>query len=200
MLLWMSAGGDTGAPIPVAVFAPADATDSLVQHICAEAEAIWGSAGITFEWHRLRRDEPARAWPLDVTIDDGFSDATPDGTLGWLAFTPGGPGRSIHLSRARAESLLRDTPGVTDHTITTHETLLGRALGRALAHELGHYLLRSKAHSRHGLMRPVRTSDEFFSFSRGSFELTPEQRAAFNGRGVEPATRSTRNPGDRSSH
>ena len=38
------------------------------------------------------------------------------------------------------------------------ETLLARAMGRALAHELGHYLLASKVHTEHGLMKAVLTA------------------------------------------
>ena len=39
-------------PMAVAVVAPRDVTDSMVNRICAEAEAIWAPAGIVFEWNR----------------------------------------------------------------------------------------------------------------------------------------------------
>jgi len=110
----------------VAVFAPEDMTDSLVYRICAEAEAIWGSAGIAFEWHRLSPRAQPPAWTLDVTIDDRRTNGASDNALGWLTFTSAGPDRSIHLSRACAEELLLGTPGLTNVTITAHETLVGR--------------------------------------------------------------------------
>ena len=181
IILLLSASCEAAvASIPVAVLAPEETSDSLVQRICAEASAIWASAGIAFEWHRLRsRDEEEEyAWPLQVTIDDRRTSLLPVGALGWLIFTPDGPGRSIHLSLVCAESLLRSTPELTNFTIATHEALVGRTLGRALAHELGHYLLRSKVHTPNGLMRAAWASGEFLSFRRDGFELTSEQRAA----------------------
>jgi hypothetical protein len=190
MLYVMSAGADAAPPISVAVFAPEDVTDSLVHRICAEAEAIWGSAGIAFEWHRLSPRAQPPAWTLDVTIDDRRTNGASDNALGWLTFTSAGPDRSIHLSRACAEELLLGTPGLTNVTITAHETLVGRALGRALGHELGHYLLRSKAHTSRGLMRADWGAGAFFSFDRDRFEPTPEQRAAAHryARAIGPRT------------
>jgi hypothetical protein len=97
--------------------------------------------------------------------------------LGWIPFTPSGPAPSIHLSRAAAEALISDTAGV-NHTMLGHAILIGRALGRALSHELGHYLLRSKAHAPHGLMRATWPTDELFSINRHGFQLTAEECAA----------------------
>jgi hypothetical protein len=176
--LMLSAGVGTVRQIPVALFAAEDVSDSLVQRICAETEAIWAPAGITFVWHRLKSTDDRKAWPLDVTIDDQQTSQAPDGALGWLRFTPDGPDRSIHLSRVTAEGLLRAMPGASNFTIATHDTLIGRTLGRALAHELGHYLLRSKGHTSHGLMRAAWSSGQLVAFERNGFALTSEQRAA----------------------
>lgn len=182
----MDAGGslasrDRGSlpPIPIAVFARPEIKDSLVDRICAETDAIWNPAGITFEWQRVTSSDAARTWWLDVTIDERRKEM-PDGqeALGWISFTAEGPRPLIHLSRASAEDLLLRTPGVDDKTISTHEALLGRALGRALSHELGHYLLRSKMHTPHGLMRAVRSSEEFFRINRDGFEPSAEEREA----------------------
>ena len=163
--------------IRVAVFAPVDVTDYLVSVMCAETDAIWSPAGITFEWHRIISTDAGRTWSLDVTIDERRQDTQErEATLGWIPFTADGPQPSIHLSRSNAEELLLRRPRDEDKTIASHETLLGRALGRALSHELGHYLLRSKAHTPHGLMRAVRSSDEFFRVSRDGFEPSAEER------------------------
>jgi hypothetical protein len=166
-------------PIPITVFAPLDVTDSLVSQMCAETDAIWKPAGIKFEWHRLTSTEAVRKRWLDVTIDERRNDVHEGPAtlpLGWIPFTENGPQPSIHLSLSNAEELLLSTPGVEDKTISTHQTLLGRALGRALSHELGHYLLRSKVHTPHGLMRGTRSSEEFFGFGRYGFELTVQER------------------------
>ena len=163
--------------MPVAVFAPLDIKDSLLSQICAEAEAIWKPAGITFEWHRVGATDAVKTRWLDVTIDERRSELRHGQVaLGWIPFTADGPQPSIHLSRSSAEELLLRTPGVDDGTKATRETLLGRALGRALSHELGHYLLRSKVHTPHGLMQAVRSSEDFFRISRVGFEPSAQER------------------------
>ena len=171
-------------PIQVAVFAPSDINESLVNQICAETEAIWGPAGIKFDWHRVTSKDAARTWQLAVAIDR-HRRPNPQGALGWIKFTPDGPDKSIHLSSARAEELLLETPGFGNIAIVTRETLIGRALGRALSHELGHYLLKSKAHTPRGLMRAIWPSDEFFAIRRNGFELTAgERQAAARNQGI----------------
>jgi hypothetical protein len=184
--------GEGMPAVPIAVVVPRDVTDSLVHRICAEASAIWESAGIVFAWHRVGSEAEAGDWPLDVTIDDRRASVEPRCALGWITFTANRPDRSIHLSRACADDLVHTTPGLNDTTIALHEILIGRALGRALAHELGHYLLQSKAHTSRGLMRRIWSSDDSFAFSRTGFEVTAEQRAAAFGHLAwnerEPAT------------
>jgi hypothetical protein len=174
-LVLMATGLDPVVPIPVAVFAPADITDSMVDRICAEAAVIWEPAGIAFEWHRIGSRDEAGDWPLDVTIDDASVAA---GSLGWVTFTADGPNHSVHLSRACAEDMLRRSRGWTNIAIARHDTLVGRALGRALAHELGHYFLRTKVHTPRGLMRAAWSADESFGVSREGFQLTAEELAA----------------------
>ena len=181
--------------IPVAVFAPPDITDSLVRRICAEADAIWKPAGLTFEWHRVTFTDTLRTRWLEVTIDDRRRDAHEErAVLGWIAFTADDPQPSIYLSRSDTEALLVLTPGVEDKTISSHERLLGRALGRALSHELGHYFLRSKMHTARGLMQAARPSEEFFRIGRDGFAPGPEAREAaaiqINGRGRPSANRA----------
>jgi hypothetical protein len=168
-------------PIPVAVVAPRDVTDSLVNRICAEAEEIWAPAGVAFEWNREASKDEAHRPAIEVTIDDRRAPAGRDGALGWLTFTGDGPDRFIHLSRTSADRLLRDSPGLNDATIASHEAFIGRALGRALAHELGHYILRSKVHTPRGLMREAWTSGQTFALSRDGFELTPRELATAAG-------------------
>lgn len=173
-----SAGHQDVPPIRIAVVASRGVTDSLVNHICGEAATIWEPAGIALECHRIGSGGEAGTWPVDVTIDDHPSNLVPAGALGWITFTANSPDRSIHLSRAHAEDLLCDSPGLNDVTIASHETLIGRALGRALAHELGHYLLRTKAHTSRGLMRAAWTANDSFAFTPDGLELTLEQRQA----------------------
>ena len=175
--LALVAANASRTPIGVAVVASRDITNSVVNKICAEAEAIWAPAGIALEWNRDGQERRTRGLTIEVTIDDRPTPADRDGALGWLVFTSHGPERLIHLSRVSAEDLLRSTPGLDGGTVVSHEALIGRALGRALAHELGHYILRSKVHTGHGLMRAAWTSEQAFAFIRDGFELTPEECA-----------------------
>ncbi|MGE3471445.1 MAG: hypothetical protein AB7O28_13925 [Vicinamibacterales bacterium] len=169
------------APSPrmaIAILARPGIRDSLVDRVCAEVDAIWTPAGITFEWHRVTGGgDPAPR--LEVTIDD-HDDRPHHGRewLGRIGFDGDRPRRVIRLSLANAEALLRRTPSVKDVTPATHETYLGRALGRALSHELGHYCLGSRVHAPHGLMRAIRPSEEFFGLRRRGFELSADERAA----------------------
>jgi len=177
LVLMTAARPATGA-LQVGIMAPRNVTDSLVTRICAEAGAIWQPAGVAFECHRIRSEQDANGWSLKVTIDEQDARLEPDRALGWIPFTADGPERSIYLSQAYAEDLVRETPGLPNVTVASHEILIGRALGRALAHEMGHYLLRSKVHTPRGLMRATRAGDEFLVPSRDGFELTPDQWSA----------------------
>ena len=169
-------GREVLVSIPVDVFAPSDTRDSFVNHICAEMAAIWRRAGMTFDCHRVTSQGRAATRPgrLNVTIDDSRKGAA----LGWVRFRDDNPDLSIHLSRAGAEDLLLRTGDVGDTGGWTHEMLIERALGRTLSHELGHYLLKSKAHTSHGLMRANWPSREVFAMQREGFELTAEEREA----------------------
>ena len=54
-------------------------------------------------------------------------------------------------------------------------TFLVRALARAIAHELGHYLLESRTHSAHGLMRGHLTAEDIMQPLHSSDRLEPAQ-------------------------
>ena len=175
-LLLFAAAKASIPPLSLDVVAPADVTDSLVKRICTEAQAIWGDAGIAFACERHGSKDEAGGWAIEVTVDDRQKPVGRDGSLGWILFTNEGADRSIHLSRASAEALLRNTPNIIDFSQFLHETLIGRALGRALALELGHYVFQSKVHTPRGLMRADWTSDELFALNRNGFELTSQER------------------------
>ena len=68
--LALVAGEPSATPMAVAVVAPRDFTDAMVNRICAEAEAIWAPAGMAFEWTRDASNEDASRLAIEVTIDD----------------------------------------------------------------------------------------------------------------------------------
>jgi hypothetical protein len=164
-------------PIVVNLSAPPNLSASLVTSIVVETDSIFRSAGVSFIWRRAA----ATASTLTVTIGDDPGATHGRGTpLGWIVFEDGRPNQEIYLSYANAEKFVEDSRGVVARTQgmtrSEHETMLGRTMGRALAHELGHYLLASKAHTPHGLMKAARTAQEFFAFDRKPFQLEVAQR------------------------
>jgi hypothetical protein len=187
---WGAAGSDTHrhpaalddeavASIQVDVFAPPEMKESSVHRICAETDAIWKPAGITFTWHRRTSTDELDASRLHVTIEHGRMSATEKHTtLGWITFTGGEADPSIHVSIAGVEDLLLGAGDFDDTVTTRHDLLIDRALGRALSHELGHYLLASKTHTSRGLMRASWSPRQVFGEERRGFELSTEQQNA----------------------
>jgi hypothetical protein len=120
-----------------------------------------------------------------IVINDEAGPKTPEGQtpIGWVGFhRPDDPDQEIHVSTANGMKLLRQAaePGrpIESMPRTAVENLLGRMMGRALAHELGHFLLRSRAHTRTGLMRGERTVREFILLGRRGYHVDPAQRSA----------------------
>ena len=179
-------------PMVVYISSGAEVSVDLVSRICAEAEAIWRTAGVTFSWRRT----PRAIAPSTLTTDSGpFVPDTlrltigadrggvRDGRmpLGWIVFdTATAPQQDIYLSHSNARELLENAAGVVgvadQMPRAQRDTLLARALGRALAHELGHYLLASKAHTERGLMKAILTAVELFGPDASAFRLEPAQR------------------------
>lgn len=187
-------------PMIVTVAAASDVPASLVSMTLAETEAIWRRAGFTFIWQRVSLD----AWPLDtpprpasLRVVIGRNQRTAaDGTLplGWIVFDDvTTPEQEVYVSYTSAVRFL-DTAGSAVGPIHSmprlqRETLMARAMGRVLAHEIGHYLLASKAHSAHGLMKAVQTAVELFSPDRTRFIVEPSQMTAVAARvaSLQPA-------------
>jgi hypothetical protein len=168
-------------PLIVNVTVAETISPSLVALTIGEADAIFRSAGVSFIW---RYGPPAQTVLTALTVaigDDSGSLRRDDVTaLGWIVFEDGRPDQQIYLSHANAEKFMLDARAVVglpnNMPRAERELLLGRAMGRALAHELGHYLLATKAHSDRGLMKAVRSAQEFFGSERVRFELDRLQR------------------------
>jgi hypothetical protein len=71
--------------------------------------------------------------------------------------------------------LLDEAPALhhgTECPPAVREQMTGRLIGRALAHEIGHVLLRSRDHSRDGLMRATHRSSDLIAPERQGFGLS----------------------------
>jgi hypothetical protein len=115
----------------IEVFAEPGVTDALLRRICAETDAIWGAAGITFDWQRGRHNDHSTSTELVVTID-GDQTRAPElqHALGWIEFTRDGPSPLIHLSLATTEDLLRRSTTFGNITIAAHEMMVARGVPR----------------------------------------------------------------------
>jgi hypothetical protein len=180
-------------PMIVSVVSAGEMSSRLVAAVLAEADAIWRPSGISFVWRRV---PPVEATPtsidrapyvpntLRLTIGDARGTRQNNRLpLGWIVFDDVTvPQQEIYLSLANAQAMMESASGVVGivHQMppSQRDTLLARAMGRALAHELGHYLLASKAHTEHGLMKAVLTAVELFQPGNGAFRIEPAQRRA----------------------
>ena len=145
-----------------------------------EAAAIWGPYGV--EIRRADRcDLPGEGTTLTVAVAD--VQTTPDApvrvaeTLGAIRFKDGLPEATIEIFYANVVRLtktmsLRDQPE-PNWPALYRALIQGRILGRVIAHEIGHYLLRSRAHTSAGLMRPRPSLADLVDVDRRPFALSP---------------------------
>ena len=173
-------------PLMLGVHVAQGISEKAVAIALGEAVAIWRGPGVTLVWEIDRAG--AAAPPLgscirmNVLIENDTRGARfSPMPLGWIAFDEfENPAPEIHLSYANAVALVEEWYGVTvatQMTLFERDILIGRALGRALAHEVGHYLFRSKAHTKTGLMQGHQKAVNFFSPSPARFEVDAAQRA-----------------------
>jgi hypothetical protein len=113
---------------------------------------------------------------LRLLITDRINTISDGASLGWIEFVDGRPSNHITVSTGAATALLRASRwnGLPK---TVQRTFLVRAMTRAIAHELGHYLLSSREHAPHGLMRGQLTADDIMQPRRSSYRLDREQVA-----------------------
>jgi hypothetical protein len=179
----------------VRVDAVAMVKPAMVAALAAEARNIWKPYGVDVRLTGpagIAAGDTGGAEELRLVITDRVlpsAHAAPDEVagLGWIEFLgPEQPSRTITVSTTAALRLseratwagmsLNLLPGIV------REQFLGHALGRAVAHEIGHFLLRSTAHTRSGLMRPQFPADEVMDDHVTRFRLEPAQAAALDAR------------------
>jgi hypothetical protein len=161
--------------LPVAVrIESADAVASLAKTITDAVRDLWQPyVDVTF-----KPDDPKRP-PADNELHLVITDrviSRPDGyDLGWIEFVNGRPSSLITVSVGAARALMLKSTWFGAPLTTRPEGLrtrfIVRALATAVAHEIGHYLLRSTAHSRSGLMRGRFSADDIMDQRRAAFRL-----------------------------
>jgi hypothetical protein len=161
-------------------------TSEMLRRIGAEVEAIWRRY-VDIALQPGDSLEPYRGDDmLRLVLTDRQSNGRTSPGLGWIDFVDGEPSRTLTVSVSGARELAARgrwagrrfsawPPSLSD-------LFLGRALGRAVAHEVGHYLLRSKAHTPHGLMRPMFTVAEIMDRGANQYQLQPSDAALLEAR------------------
>jgi hypothetical protein len=162
------------SPLLIAVERPVDLPAGVAEHTLEEAAAIWRPLGVGITWMFVDAgDDCTSPDTLHLVFTNAPASADAGVPLGWIQFVaPTMPGHVVHLSREAAQRLLASSPTLRQKPQDWQNMLLARVMGRALAHELGHYLLASKQHSSHGLMRPSLPLDALTDPERVGFELS----------------------------
>lgn len=145
----------------------------------AAAAAIWRPY-VDVSFVRSTDPDDAALLPrgaLELVITAQTLAGQDPGSLGWIAFTNGRPAPKISVSITAARHLLeqsswRDRP-LMALPPSIRESFLEQAIGRSVAHEIGHYLLRSSAHTTHGLMRARLVSADLMDGRRDHVRLEP---------------------------
>jgi hypothetical protein len=152
-------------------------TPKFEQTAMAEVAEIWARYGVDVRAASSGDAGRSGAIRLDVAVTDRISQRAEIYTLGSIMFVEGEPSTRIVMFPDAIATLVSGEMTVEDHGPRTppplfREGLLARVFGRALAHEIGHYLLRSKGHSRTGLMRASPLVYDLVSPERHAFVLS----------------------------
>jgi hypothetical protein len=161
-------------------FAPAPAVPpAVVAAAIVEAARVWAPYGVDV------RPAPPVGPAVDTAITLTVVAAEPSpaerlrapNALASIEFDAGG------LPRPRIAIYARDVSSFIEHARVLgasdaqwpramRERILGRAVGRVLAHEIGHFVLGTRGHARHGLMRAEQAADDLVAPAGGGLGLS----------------------------
>src|SRR5262245_18135846 len=157
------------------------ASHSMLATMIEEAAAIWEPYSVIVSpfFEMVRPDDREGRWITLILRDEPANRI--DGKAprrhrarASLVFTDDTPGDAMYVSLEMARRMIHDA-GLGKGSAAVEERLAARLLGRATAHELGHFLLGSKDHARHGLMRSTFRAQDSSSGQLERFRLLPDQ-------------------------
>jgi len=144
----------------------------MLAEIVKGAGDIWRPyADFTFN---LVEESAPLSGSLRLLITDRISTISDRASLGWIEFVDSRPSNHITVSTGAATALLNASRW-NGLPRTVQRTFLVRAMTRAIAHELGHYLLATREHAPHGLMRGQLTADDIMQPRKSSYRLDRAQ-------------------------
>jgi hypothetical protein len=145
-----------------------------------EARLIWAQYGVDVQASGASQDKDRSVRLVVTLVDRELGRGSPE-ALGKIRFDDGLPEPAIAVYPNVITALVStvDLYGRNEGAwpIAMHDLIVGRALGRALAHEIGHFLLRTRLHSRTGLMRALQPIRELIAEDRRQFVLSPDEVA-----------------------
>jgi hypothetical protein len=172
-----------GRPLlDVAVVAEPDVAlnDADLNTLAEGVRAIWRPAADV----RLRRSgdrhAPADADTIQLVLTTRVRRVSSP-ALGWVEFVDSVPQPVVTVSLTEITALMAAARW-HERTLDTLPAVVRqrferRALTRAVAHEIGHYLLRSPAHSKHGLMQSDFGADDIIHASPRVVRLSADEIA-----------------------
>ena len=168
------AARDADAPaapaIDVRLTASIDVPPLATTVLQAEAEAIWGRAGVRLRWPSAPRDTPAAASLRVLVLQrEGHAASGHSWAVGELLLDQADqPIAVVSTTAARRVVAIAGHDGEPQ---ALSDRRLGVVLGRAVAHEIGHFLLATRGHARTGLMRAHVDVTDFADLRSGGFHL-----------------------------
>ncbi len=186
--------GDPARPrllVTISVEGPMASDRQLLNDAALTARELWRPyVDVAFGYAGdIRRTIEVDQLSLVIT-DRLLAPGEPNG-LGWIEFTNDEPSQTITVSTTALGRLMEISSWsgrrISEWPQSVRRRFLARALGRSVAHEMGHYLLRSKLHTRKGLMRDHVTADEIMNPNLVKDSLEAEELKRLNGRLFEYA-------------
>jgi hypothetical protein len=181
----VAAAAPTAAGRPlldVAVVVEPDVTlnDADLKTLAEGVRAIWRPAADV----RLRRSgglpAPVGADTIQLVLTTRVRRVSGP-ALGWVDFVDGVPQPVVTVSETEITALMEAARwqgrALDTMPAMVRQWFVRRALTCAVAHEIGHYLLRSTAHSKHGLMQSGLGADDIMDRSARVVRLSADEIA-----------------------
>jgi len=150
---------------------------AFVATAISEAADIWAAYGVRIQVPAASDAGDDGVVRLVVKFTRPGERHTAPGALGSIVFDGDTPAPTIELYPTAASALIAAVAFNRRESAWPagpEDRVLARVLGRALAHEIGHFLLRSKSHSRDGLMRAEHGGSDLMAPSHHGFALSPD--------------------------
>ena len=167
----LAAGGERAGPVRLRVALTTSMTlpDGVRAVVMREVRDIWKSEGVEITWEVFAPS--ARGLRVLVVSGSGASAEREGHHWPVAELLRDGHGEPLAVASVAAARRVLEAAGVDGEPAAMGKNRLGIVLGRAVAHEIGHYLLNTRGHARHGLMRARIDARDFADLRDGGFGL-----------------------------